>query len=155
MRFVAMMVLAVWAGTLSGGCDNHKAQLPDGPSIPQGVASAEPATPQLRPADPVAAITELSMWTREQKMEHLMPLLAPEWTKTKGGEAGVEKELPEWKKMFEANFFDGPVVNENRATFRAIEKQADGSRVIRELVFEKRAEGWYWIDLTVQNQESP
>jgi hypothetical protein len=129
--------------------------VPDGASIPQGESTAPPPGPAARPADPVAAITELSMWTREQNMELLMPLLSPEWMKSLGGEDGLKKALPDWKKMFEENFFDGPVVNENRATFGAVSKQEDGSRILRELVFEKRAEGWYWIDLTVQNQESP
>ncbi len=160
MRRTKMIItLCVLAGAsipaLISAFNVGKPEIPDGPSIPAPETAVPSPGPAARPENPVAAITDLSMWVREQNLEFLMPLLSPEWMKSQGGEEGIKKALPDWKKMFEENFFDGPVLNENRASFVAVSKQEDGSRILREVVFEKRAEGWYWIDLTVQNQEPP
>lgn len=118
-------------------------------------APAEPPKAQApAPATPEEALAAVKTAVGAGRVEALIPLLTPECLVGKGGQMGLNAELPVLGKLFAESTFGAPVVEGDEATFSSV-KDEPTRTVTQTLTFTKKGGGWLWARSGIVVQDKP
>jgi hypothetical protein len=150
---MALLVVVGLSLNLVACGDKAPAKDPAAPAAPAAEPAKVEAAPAA-PATPAEALAKVKETVNGGDVMAVMKLLTPSMIQGRGGQMGMNSEMPGIKKMFEEETFGEPVVDGDMAIFASV-KEEDTRTVTIELEFQKVDGGWLWNKTHTKVVEKP